>query len=117
MSFHIIISALKYRGVCSGDPTEKIQTGFVTPHDTNSVWCYWYWIGDDISKEGITKDLEAMLGSEGSVLTPLRPVGMCDFDGKRVECVAETGYIDRESKIRVIHVEGTQLTVRLLGND
>ncbi len=39
---------------------QKIHTGFVTPHDTNSVWCYWYWIGDDISKEGITKDLEAM---------------------------------------------------------
>ncbi|MEX2511517.1 MAG: glycosyl hydrolase [Cyclobacteriaceae bacterium] len=39
---------------------QNIQTGFVTPHDTNSVWCYWYWIGDDISKEGITKDLEAM---------------------------------------------------------
>ena len=39
---------------------QKIQTGFVTPHDSNSVWCYWYWIGDDISKEGITKDLEAM---------------------------------------------------------
>jgi len=39
---------------------QNIQTGFVTPHDTNTVWCYWYWIGDDISKEGITKDLEAM---------------------------------------------------------
>jgi len=39
---------------------QRIQTGFVTPHDANSVWCYWYWIGDDISKEGITKDLEAM---------------------------------------------------------
>ncbi len=39
---------------------QNIQTGFVTPHDTNSVWCYWYWIGDDISKNGITKDLEAM---------------------------------------------------------
>lgn len=39
---------------------QEIQTGFVTPHDTNSVWCYWYWIGDDISKEGITRDLEAM---------------------------------------------------------
>ena len=39
---------------------QNIQTGFVTPHDTNNVWCYWYWINDDISKEGITKDLEAM---------------------------------------------------------
>lgn len=39
---------------------QKIQTGFITPHDSNTVWCYWYWINDDISKEGITKDLEAM---------------------------------------------------------
>ncbi len=42
------------------DEFHKIQTGFVTPHDTNKVWCYWYWINDDISKDGITKDLEAM---------------------------------------------------------
>jgi len=39
---------------------QKIQTGFLSPQDSNTVWCYWYWIGDDISKEGITKDLEAM---------------------------------------------------------
>ena len=38
----------------------KIQTGFIAPNDSNSVWCYWYWINDNISKEGITKDLEAM---------------------------------------------------------
>ncbi|MCD6394738.1 MAG: hypothetical protein J7M40_14695, partial [Planctomycetes bacterium] len=61
-----------------------------------------------------TKELEEMMGKQGVVLTPLRPVGMCDFKGKRLECVAETGYIDKESKIRVIHVEGTQLTVRLI---
>ena len=39
---------------------DKIQEGFITPADTNKPWCYYYWIGDDISKEGITKDLEAM---------------------------------------------------------
>ncbi len=64
-----------------------------------------------------TKELEAMLGKQGVVLSPLRPVGMCDFNGKRLECVAETGYIEKETKIRVIHVEGTQLTVRLIEND
>ncbi len=64
-----------------------------------------------------TKELEAMLGKQGVVLSPLRPVGMCDFNGKRLECVAETGYIDNENKVRVIHVEGTQLTVRLIEND
>lgn len=38
----------------------QVKTDFVTPRDDNNLWCYWYWIGDDISKEGITKDLEAM---------------------------------------------------------
>jgi hypothetical protein len=39
---------------------DQVQEGFTTPADTNKPWCYYYWIGDDISKEGITKDLEAM---------------------------------------------------------
>jgi len=39
---------------------DNIQEGFVIPADTNKPWCYYYWIGDDISKEGITRDLEAM---------------------------------------------------------
>lgn len=38
----------------------QIQSDFITPNDSNSLWCYWYWMNDDISKEGITKDLEAM---------------------------------------------------------
>ena len=39
---------------------QKIQTGFITPHDSNTVWCYYYWINDDISLDGVTKDMEAM---------------------------------------------------------
>ena len=49
----------KTESISPGD-FQKIQNGFVTPHDSNTVWVYWYWINDDISKEGITKDLEAM---------------------------------------------------------
>jgi membrane-bound ClpP family serine protease len=37
---------------------------------------------------------------------------MCDFSGRRVECVAEGGYVDKGNKVKVIHVQGTQLTVR-----
>jgi len=37
-----------------------IQSGFTIPQDSNTVWYYYYWIGDDISKEGVTKDLEAI---------------------------------------------------------
>ena len=33
---------------------------FLQPPDTVKPWVYWYWISDNISREGITKDLEAM---------------------------------------------------------
>jgi membrane-bound serine protease (ClpP class) len=59
-----------------------------------------------------TAKLKEMLGAEGVVLTPLRPVGMCDFSGQRLECVAEGGYVDKDRKVKVINVESTQLTVR-----
>jgi hypothetical protein len=39
---------------------EIVVSDFKNPTDDNTLWCYWYWIGDNISKEGITKDLESM---------------------------------------------------------
>ncbi len=65
--------------------------------------------GDAIADSSQLKEL---LGAVGSVLTPLRPVGTCDFSGQRLECVAETGYVDRGKKVKVIRVQATQLTVR-----
>ncbi len=59
-----------------------------------------------------TTELKKLLGAVGVVLTPLRPVGICDFSGQRVECVAESGYVDKDNKVKVIDVESTQLTVR-----
>jgi len=61
-----------------------------------------------------TQQLKELLGVVGTVLTPLRPVGMCDLSGQRVECIAESGYVDKGKKVKVIHIEGSQLTVRLL---
>jgi membrane-bound serine protease (ClpP class) len=61
-----------------------------------------------------TEELKELLGAVGVVLTPLRPVGMCDFSGRRVECVAESGYVDKGKKVKVIHVESTQVTVRVI---
>jgi membrane-bound ClpP family serine protease len=67
--------------------------------------------GDAIPDTSVLKD---MLGKIGVVLTPLRPVGMCDFEGKRIECVAESGYVEKDKKVKVINVESTQLTVRTI---
>ncbi|HOQ04210.1 MAG TPA: NfeD family protein [Anaerohalosphaeraceae bacterium] len=58
------------------------------------------------------RDLQEMLSKIGVVRTPLRPVGICDFDGRRFECVSERGFIEVDQKVQVIRVQGTALTVR-----
>ena len=38
----------------------NLEEGFQHPPDSTRPWCYWYWISDQISREGITRDLESM---------------------------------------------------------
>jgi len=46
----------------TSDPVtaDMLAEGFIAPPDSVKPWVYWYWISDNNSKEGITKDLEAM---------------------------------------------------------
>jgi len=39
---------------------KEIETGFITAPDHIQTSVYWYWMSDNISKEGVVKDLEAM---------------------------------------------------------
>ena len=39
---------------------DSLRDTFRNPPPQTRPGCYWYWINDNISKEGITKDLEAM---------------------------------------------------------
>jgi hypothetical protein len=55
-----IISACSDKSRLLMPAFDDLQVNFIAPHDTNRVWCYYYWINDDISKEGVTRDLEAM---------------------------------------------------------
>lgn len=67
--------------------------------------------GDAISD---ADELDKLPGRTGRVLTPMRPVGMCEFEGRRVECIAESGYVQKDRTVEVIRVEGTQVTVRVM---
>jgi len=37
-----------------------IQTGFINPPDASKPYAYWLWLNGNISREGVTADLEAM---------------------------------------------------------
>ncbi len=48
-----------------GQPNDKLidislEEGFQTPPESAKVWTWWHWMNGNISKEGITADLEAM---------------------------------------------------------
>lgn len=60
---------------------DPLADNFRTPPPETRPWCYWYWISDNISKDGITRDLEAMarigIGQAliGNVVDPATPLG------------------------------------------
>lgn len=56
--------------------------------------------------------LDALEGQKGFVLSPLRPVGMCEFGGKKIVCVSDADYIEKDTPVKIIHVEGNKVTVR-----
>ncbi len=52
------------------------------------------------------------VGLEGIALTTLRPAGTADFDGRRVDVVTESSYIENGKRIKVMKVDGHKVIVR-----
>ncbi len=57
---------------------------------------------------------QALVGSVGSALTSMRPIGTVEIDGTRLEALAEGGVIEAGSRVRVTSVEGNQVKVRVV---
>lgn len=54
----------------------------------------------------------AMVGQEGNAQTDLRPIGVVKIEGQRHDAVAESGYIAKDSRVKVVSADGIQLKVR-----
>ncbi len=63
------------------------------------------------------KQLNSLVGQTGTVLKPLRPVGICGFGKEKIVCVSETGYIDTQTHVKAIQVEGNKVIVRKIDNE
>ncbi|MDP4144088.1 MAG: NfeD family protein [Bacillota bacterium] len=59
-----------------------------------------------------TEDLNYFLGHEGVTLTILRPSGTADFDGIKLDVVSEGEFIDKDTKVKIIKVQGRRIVVR-----
>ena len=59
-----------------------------------------------------SQDMNYFIGHEGVTLTDLRPSGIADFDGVKLDVVTEGGFLEKDIKVRVINVEGRRIVVR-----
>lgn len=58
------------------------------------------------------EDMQALVGHEGTTSTVLRPTGIADFDGVRLNVSSEGDFIQAGVKVRIISVEGHKILVR-----
>ena len=51
-------------------------------------------------------------GRTGTALSPLRPAGIADIDGARVDVVSDGGFIEAGTPIEVTRVDGNRVVVQ-----
>lgn len=57
---------------------------------------------------------EQLLDKEGVAITDLRPSGIIEIDGTRIDALSEGNYIDRGAQVKIYKVEGSKIFVRRL---
>lgn len=58
------------------------------------------------------QDMDVFLGKKGVATTVLRPSGMAEFDGVKLNVVADGEYIAKDTPVEVKRVEGARVVVR-----
>jgi len=58
-----------------------------------------------------TSDLDYLIDSEGVAKTDLRPAGIATIGDERIDVVSEGGFVDKETPIKVVAVDGPRVIV------
>ena len=72
---------------------------------------FWTHIDDDI-KFSAFDDLSYLIGSEGKTLTVLRPSGVADFSGVRLDVISEGEFIPKGTTVYIEKIEGNKIVVK-----
>ncbi len=65
-----------------------------------------------IAEREAREQRQALVGAEGKVVTPLRPVGVVKIADQRFDALAETGIIEPGQRVVVVSVADNHLKVR-----
>ncbi|MHB9027389.1 MAG: NfeD family protein [Candidatus Latescibacterota bacterium] len=69
--------------------------------------------GLDFNQKGYCApdDYTPLVGKEGTTLSPLRPAGIAIIGGERVDVVTDGEFLEKNTPIRVLSVEGARVIV------
>ncbi|MEI6138096.1 MAG: glycosyl hydrolase [Mariniphaga sp.] len=88
----LCISVVLFAASCATNQTkvtnEALENGFITPPDSIQTGVYWYWISDNVSKEGVVKDLESMKKA-GINRAFIGNIGLSDIPYGKVKMLSE----------------------------
>ena len=58
------------------------------------------------------EDMQVLVGKAGKTTSVLRPAGIGDFDGVRLNVVTEGSFIEKDVPIEIVRVDGSRIVVR-----
>lgn len=58
------------------------------------------------------EDMKVLVGKSGTTTSVLRPAGIGDFDGVRLNVVTEGGFIEKDMPIEIVRVDGSRIVVK-----
>jgi len=84
----LLLSTVACATVVYAQVASDLEKSFVRPADSARPWVYWFWLNSNITREGITADLEAMkrAGIGGVLIMEVDqgvPVGDASFAGPK----------------------------------
>jgi hypothetical protein len=59
IAFFLVLTGC-YLPLSAAEKADILADGFRSPPDSAKPWAIWWWLNGDVSKEGITRDLEEM---------------------------------------------------------
>ena len=69
-------------------------------------------LGKDDAFKAAPDDMKVFLGKTGMARSVLRPAGIAEFDGVRLDVVTEGDFIDAGAQVTITQVEGGRIVVR-----
>ena len=66
----------------------------------------------DKSDYELHEDMQVLVGRTGVTTSVLRPAGIGDFDGVRLNVVTEGGFSEKGEPIEIVRVDGSKIVVR-----